>query len=208
MRRTPKKKLALRLSLLALGALGLVACGGDDDEDTTAEAQVSAGSTAETRFPAETTTEAKVSPDISLVPAKHSPELVRALRQDANTWASRFATKACNRYMSQPLCVRLDCSQLENCAPVLAAFQQSFADATVEDIKYKGIEQVGGPLGSIYLAAVTYSNGVVVVFGGGRPEVELPAGSCPGSSGDCTWALANVESNRRFIQASSKPPRR
>ena len=206
--RTPKKKLALPLSLLALGALGLVACGGDDDQDTTAEAQVSAGSTAETRFPAETTTEAKVSPDISLVPAKHSPELVRALRQDANTWASRFATKACNRYMSQPLCVRLDCSQLENCAPVLAAFQQSFADATVEDIKYKGIEQVGGPLGSIYLAAVTYSNGVVVVFGGGRPEVELPAGSCPGSSGDCTWALANVESNRRFIQASSKPPRR
>ena len=208
MRRTPKKKLALPLSLLALGALGLVACGGDDDQDTTAEAQVSAGSTAETRFPAETTTETKVSPDISLVPAKHSPELVRALRQDANTWASRFATKACNRYMSQPLCVRLDCSQLENCAPVLAAFQQSFADATVEDIKYKGIEQVGGPLGSIYLAAVTYSNGVVVVFGGGRPEVELPAGSCPGSSGDCTWALANVESNRRFIQASSKPPRR
>jgi hypothetical protein len=207
MRRTPKKKLALPLSLLALGALGLVACGGDDDGDTT-EAQVCAGSTAETRFPAETTTEAKVSPDISLVPAKHSPELVRALRQDANTWASRFATKACNRYMSQPLCVRLDCSQLENCAPVLAAFQQSFADATVEDIKYKGIEQVGGPLGSIYLAAVTYSNGVVVVFGGGRPEVDLPAGSCPGSSGDCTWALANVESNRRFIQASSKPPRR
>jgi hypothetical protein len=203
MRRTPKKKLALPLSLLALGALGLVACGGDDDEDTTAEAQVSAGSTAETRFPAETTTEAKVSPDISLVPAKHSPELVRALRQDANTWASRFATKACNRYMSQPLCVRLDCSQLENCAPVLAAFQQSFADATVEDIKYKGIEQVGGPLGSIYLAAVTYSNGVVVVFGGGRPEVELPAGSCPGSSGDCTWALADVESNRRFIQAAA-----
>jgi hypothetical protein len=205
MSRTPKKKLALPLSLLALGALGLVACGGDDDEDTTAEAQVSAGSTAETRFPAETTTEAKVSPDISLVPAKHSPELVRALRQDANTWASRFATKACNRYMAQPLCVRLDCSQLENCAPVLAAFQQSFADATVEHIKYKGIEQVGGPLGSIYLAAVTYSNGVVVVFGGGRPEVELPAGSCPGSSGDCTWALANVESNRRFIQAAAAP---
>ena len=64
--RTRIKKLALPLSLLALGALGLVACGGpDDDQDTTAEAQVS-GSTAETRFPAETTTEAKVSPDISL----------------------------------------------------------------------------------------------------------------------------------------------
>jgi hypothetical protein len=35
MRRTPMKKLALPLSLLALGALGLVACGGDDEEETT-----------------------------------------------------------------------------------------------------------------------------------------------------------------------------
>ena len=30
------KKLALLLSLLALGALGLVACGGGDDDETTA----------------------------------------------------------------------------------------------------------------------------------------------------------------------------
>ena len=33
--RTRMKKLALLLSLLALGALGLVACGGDGDEETT-----------------------------------------------------------------------------------------------------------------------------------------------------------------------------
>ncbi len=120
---------------------------------------------------------------------------MQALRRDANTWASLFAVRECNGYMGQPLCERID--------PASAAFQESFADATVEDIKYKGIEQVGGPLGSIHLAAVTYSNGVVVVFGGGRPELELPAGSCPGSSGDCTWALADVESNRRFIQAAT-----
>ena len=175
-----------RISIAAassLGALRLVACGGSGDEDTTTEATVSP----------DTTTEATVPPDISLS-AKHSPEVVRALRRDANTWASRFATKACNRYMGQPMC--------EQISPVSAAFQESFADATVENIKYKGIEQVGGPAGSIYLAAVTYSNGVVVVFGGGRPEVEYPAGSCPGGIGDCTWAPAEPDKNRRFIQAA------
>jgi hypothetical protein len=51
MRRARMKKPALVLSLLALGALGLVACGGGDDEDTTAAA----------RFPPDTTTEAKPS---------------------------------------------------------------------------------------------------------------------------------------------------
>ena len=96
--------------------------------------------------------------------------------------------------MGQPMC--------EQISPVSAAFQESFADATVENIKYKGIERVGGPAGSIYLAAVTYSNGVVVVFGGGRPEVEYPAGSCPGGIGDCTWAPAEPDKNRRFIQAA------
>jgi hypothetical protein len=118
------------------------------------------------------------------------------LRRAANDWAPRFATKACAANRPELLCARLD-------RPVSAAFRKSFADATVEDIKRKGIEQVPGPVGSIYLAAVTYSNGVVVVFGGGRPEVELPAGSCPGSGGDCTWGLADVESNRRFIQAAT-----
>ena len=53
---------------------------------------------------------------------------------------------------------------------VSTAFQESFADATVVGIEHEGIEEVGPPAGSIYVAAVTFSNGVVVVFGGGRPE--------------------------------------
>jgi hypothetical protein len=39
MRRMRMKKLALLLSLLALGALGLVACGGGDDDQTTAASE-------------------------------------------------------------------------------------------------------------------------------------------------------------------------
>jgi hypothetical protein len=216
------RKLALLLlSLLALGALGLAACESDDDETTAASATEITdtrttggddedGTTEATDSPEvspEGTTEATVSPETTL-PAKLSPELVRALRRDANTWASRWALIGCNRYMGQPICVRLDCARhgvpIENCTPASAAFRQSLADAAVEDIKYKGIEQIGGPVGSIYLAAVTYSNGVVVVFGGGRPEVELPEGSCAGSGGDCTWNLA--DRNRRFIQAATTPP--
>lgn len=180
-------RVAAASSLLALGVLGLNACGGgDDDEGTVTEATVSL----------ETTTEATVPPEATL-PPKPSPELVRALRRDANTWASLFAVRECNRYMSQPIC--------EQIIPVSAAFQESFADATVEDIKYKGIEQIDGPAGYVHLAAVTYSNGVVVVFDGGRPEVENPEGSCPGSSGDCTWALAgDKELNPRFVQAAGQ----
>ena len=47
--------------------------------------------------PPETTTEGKL-----------SPEQVQKLKRDANTWASLFAVRACNRYMGQPVCVRLD----------------------------------------------------------------------------------------------------
>ena len=42
LRRTRMKKLALPLSLLALGALGLVACGGDDDDAATAASETEA----------------------------------------------------------------------------------------------------------------------------------------------------------------------
>jgi hypothetical protein len=171
-------------SLLALGALGLTDCGGGDDEDTTTAAQVSTHTTTEATVPQETR-----------LPTKLSPELVQALRRDANTWASLIAVRECNRYMSQPACERMD--------TVSAAFRESFADATVEDIKYKGTERIDGPAGYFHLAAVTYSNGVVVVFDGGRPEVENPQGSCAGSSGDCTWNLADVESNRRFFEAEA-----
>jgi hypothetical protein len=171
--------------LVAVIALVFAGCG-DDDEDGTTEATV----------PPETTTETRVAPDTAL-PPKPSPELVQALRRDANTWASLFAAKACNnKYMGQPMCERL--------GPVSPAFQKSFADATVEDIEHTGTEQVGPPAGSIYLADVTFSNGVVVVFGGGRPEAVPPAASCPGSGESCTWFLPLV--NRRFIQAAKTSP--
>jgi hypothetical protein len=152
--------------LVVLIALVFAGCGGDDEDGTT-EATVSP----------ETTTEAQVPPDTTL-PPKPSPELVRALSRDANTWASLFAVRGCNnKYMGEPMCKRI--------GPVSAAFQKSFADATVEDIEHKGTEQVGPPAGSIYLAAVTFSNGVVVVFGGGRPEAVPPAASCPGAGSGC-----------------------
>jgi hypothetical protein len=172
--------------LVAVIALVFAGCGGDDDDGTT-----------EATAPPTTTTEAPVPPKTSL-PPKPSPEQVQALRRDANTWASLFAVKACNRYMGQPLCEQLACQSgavvIENCTPVSAAFQKSFADATVEDIEYKG---------SLHLAAVTYSNGVVVVFSGGRPGPEPPEGSCAGSGGSCAWNIAEPGKNRRFVEAAT-----
>ena len=171
-------RVAAASSLLALGVLGLNACGGGDETTTSVVTQ--------------TVTEATV-PSETRLPAKPSPEVVQALRRDANTWASLIAVRECNRYMSQPACERMD--------TVSAAFRESFADATVEDIKYKGTERIDGPAGYFHVAAVTYSNGVVVVFDGGRPEVENPEGSCAGSGGDCTWNLAgDPRRNSRFFE--------
>ena len=182
-REIPMKRRISIAAASSLGALRLVACGGSGDEDTTTEATVSP----------DTTTEATV------------PRTSRCRRNTPRRWCGRSdGTPTPGHRASPPR--RATGIWASQCAtqisPVSAAFQESFADATVENIKYKGIEQVGGPAGSIYLAAVTYSNGVVVVFGGGRPEVEYPAGSCPGGIGDCTWAPAEPDKNRRFIQAA------
>jgi hypothetical protein len=176
----------VRITLIALAAviaLVFAGCGGDDEDGAT-----------EARVSPETTTEAQAPPDNTL-PPKPSPELVQALRRDANTWASLYADRACNKYMGEPMCERI--------GPVSAAFQKSFADATVEDIEHKGIEQVGPPAGSIYVAAVTFSNGVVVVFGGGRPEAVPPAESCPGAGSGCVWKIEEPDQNRSFIQAAT-----
>jgi catechol 2,3-dioxygenase-like lactoylglutathione lyase family enzyme len=132
------------------------------------------------------------SPPNTTLPPKPSPELVGALRRDANTWASVFAVRGCNnKYMGEPICKRW---------PGVGRVSEVVADATVEDIERQGTEQVGPPAGSIYLAAVTFSNSVVVVFGGGRPEAVPPAASCPGAGSGCVWKVELV--NPRFIQAA------
>jgi len=194
--RTRMKKPALLLSLLALGVLGLVGCGGGDDEDSATAAKVSAN-TRTTTAPRDTTPEAKL-----------SREKAHRLKREANTWASLFADRACNRYMGQPMCKRLHCEReavsanvrvhgggrIENCTPVSAAFQKSFADATVEDIKRIVLVDywMDRPL---YEAAVKFSNGEVVVFD------DVPPGGCPG--GPCSWGIADLDRNSHFLAAAA-----
>ena len=80
--------------------------------------------------------------------------------------------------------------RIENCTPVSAAFQRSFADATVEDIALKGIAVLGKPVAEpVYQAAVKFSNGEVVVFSAGA-GVKHPE-----------WGIG--PSNHRFVQAAA-----
>ena len=136
-------------------------------------------STTEAASP-DTTTEATASQDTmaaakiqrNILPGKRLQELKRVV---ATKWARLFAAEGCNRYMGGKLCARLVChgkmGPIANCTPMSAAFQQSFADATVEDIAIGWHGRHGG-----YRAAVKFSNGVVVVFndGGGRWTITLP----------------------------------
>ena len=265
MGRTQMRKLALLLSLLALGALGLVVFEGSDDKTTAGSETETAGdgyvnlrpsyrqgfkkscgkfglwslvvidrayslaevSCREARdvmdgfvdhsLPsgwgcsgpdayvecfdpdpatgeAENTIRARVRENVlraAEAQAKLSPEQVQELKRAANDWASLFATNNCNRYMGQPICERM--------GPWSAAFQKSFADATVEDIKFKGVEVVGLPNRPFsHLVAVKFSNGEVVVFSG-------PWRSCAGAAGGgCVWNVASEpDQNRRFVQAAA-----
>jgi len=223
---------ALLLSLLALGALGLVACGGGDDEDSAPAAKASADTTTEATAPPDTTTEAKLSDHArdsiraqmqelkaKLSPeqvqelkrdanteAKLSPEQVQALRLEANEWARHFSRGGvCDKYMGQPICVRLTRPPLGEIAttprgdsPVSEAFQESFADATVENIESERIELAGWADHPLYVAAVKFSNGEVVVFSGGDESFGCAVG------GDaCIWSVADNAHNRRFIQAAA-----
>jgi hypothetical protein len=174
-------RVAAASSLLALGVLGLNACGGgDDDEGTVTEATVTPETT-EATVPSETTTEAKL-------PPVNKQKLTRV----ANKWASLFATNDCTPIMGQPVCQRLDCFDIENCTPMSKAFQRSFADATVEDIALKGIAVIGKPVAApVHRAAVKFSNGEVVVFSGGVP---------PGEN-QLEWGIAPP--NRRLYQAAA-----
>ena len=165
--------------LVAVMALAFAGCGGDDEDGTTV-ARASPDTTAE------------ATPTEPTLPPEPSPELVQALRRDANTWASLFAVRACNRYLGQPLCER-----------IRPAFQKSFADATVEDIEHKGTVEVGPPAGTIYRAAVTFSNGVVVVFGGGGQR------RCPQrlrAQDQVDHRVNDALGSSCRIAASSKPP--
>jgi hypothetical protein len=121
---------------------------------------------------------------------EHAEELTRV----ANDWASQFVTNGCNRYMSQPICERLP-------NRMSAAFKKSFADATVEDIQSERLMLVGWTDRPYYRAAVKFSNGEVVVFGG-VPGPEPPHGSCAGAGSGCVWNIAEVEHNRRFLEAA------
>jgi hypothetical protein len=215
---TTTPKLARLLSLLALGALGLVACGGGDDDQS--------GAASET----DTTTEATARPDYALgklserarknvreqvqelkrdanTEAKLSPEQVQALKREANEWARLFSRGwVCNKYTGQPMCVRLSGSGPGagvHAPSVSAEFRKSFADATVEDIRSERIVLAGWRDRPLYVAAVKFSNGEVVVFSGGQPGPEPPAGSCAGGDGECAWNIAEEDYNRRFVEAAA-----
>lgn len=119
------KKLALLLSLLALGALGLVACEADDDVTTAVNAPRT---------------------------ATLSPE--QRIEQTGRKWALLFAAsrdRAACKVMSQPGCAQLNCEYrqrrlgapddvipIRNCTPPSPGFRKSFADATIQDIAIKG----------------------------------------------------------------------
>jgi hypothetical protein len=228
--RTRMNRPALLLSLLALGALALVACGGDDDEDSATEAKASANTTTATARP-DTTTEAKLSDHArdsiraqvqelkaklppeqvqelkreGNIEVKLSPEQVQALRLEANDWARHFSRgRFCDKYTGQPMCVRLSGSgpDPEVHGPgVSEAFQESFADATVEDIGSERIELAGWADHPLYVAAVRFSNGEVVVFSGGDESF-----TCAGGGDACIWSIADTDHNRGFIQAATTPP--
>jgi hypothetical protein len=141
-------------------------------------------STTEAASP-DTTTEATASQAGVPLQAPPGGHQLQRLKRVATKWARLFAVNDCTRYMRQSVCERLAChgkmgEPIENCTPVSAAFQQTFADATVEDIAIGWHGRHGG-----YRAAVKFSNGVVVLFndGGGRWTITLP--------------------NRRFVRAAT-----
>jgi hypothetical protein len=133
---------------------------------------------------------AELSPELVQELKRGRGEQVQELRRAANDWASLFATYKCNRYMGEPICGRM--------GPVSAAYQKSFAEATVEDIEFKGVEVI--PVGHIYLATVKFSNGEAVVF-----QLVPWARGCAGPGSGCAWNVAEPDQNRRFLQAATTP---
>jgi hypothetical protein len=93
---------------------------------------------------------------------------------------------------------------LENCTPVSRAFRKSFADARIEDIKFKGVIHIPPLNDPSYLATVEFSNGQVVAFAGEALGREQCYGAGPGVR--CAWNFADWQHNRRFLRAATTPP--
>jgi hypothetical protein len=153
MRTTRMKKLAPLLSLLALGALGLVVFEGGGDETT-------AGSE----------TEAGLSPEPKTAEVAREAALVA---QIGNKWARLFAAvrgDACE-LMTQPACERMICERhggpiasssrwpdpnaraIRDCTPPSPAFRDLFAGASVEEVAIRGER-----------ASARFSNGEALEF--------------------------------------------
>ena len=151
------RKLALLLSLPALGALGLVACGGGDDDQTTAASDI--------ETPVGSGGEAVTVEDDPGTENRLSNE--ERIEQKGNLWAAAFAAdgNTC-RFMGQPACEREGCERvatgpIKNCTPPSAEFRKSFADATVERVVFSEDN---------HHATAEFSNGESVEFEGQRAD--------------------------------------
>ena len=80
----------------------------------------------------------------------------QAVELAAREWARLFAASdpaACERFMTQPACERVDCQRaggrkVENCTPASSAFRNSFRDARVKEVavdrKFAGVRFSNG----------------------------------------------------------------
>jgi hypothetical protein len=125
-------------------------------------------------------------------PAKQPGSAEQAVELTANEWARLFAASdraACQRYMSQPACERVNCIRvgnrtIENCTPVSAAFRKSFRDARVEEVaierNFAAARFSNGETVRLIHVEGTAPNGVwwIVEFGGdaGRKLLEQARG--------------------------------
>ncbi len=110
-RSSRESRRALLLTLLALGALGLVACGGGDDDD-------------------ERTTEARLSPEQRIEQAGNEWAPLFAGRE---RFCELMTQPACGRVNCETIS-----GPIENCTPTPSKFRKSFVDATVRDVVING----------------------------------------------------------------------
>jgi hypothetical protein len=107
--RTRMNKPALLLSLMAFGALGLVACGDDDDDSAT-----------------------EVSPEQAIEQAGN--EWAALFAADGFGDSCHYMIQP---FCEQIGCERAGGRQIRNCTPPSSEFRSSFEDATVQDVTIK-----------------------------------------------------------------------